>query len=449
MVGSTSDALSLVTPTITSPCSAYLAYVSLSAGTMRLQGPHQVRQKSRSTTRPRRSARLEAPAGKFRHSTNSMSGAACPTSRAAAKLAAGDGPDDVAGTGARPTARAVPVRSPQRRMLFIVIGPPWAAGYCTGDGAPRRTPPTIRTGLQNLIMHRRPSRELGLLPQYPGNRPVSRVGGRFPSSAGRRGLAPNGVSQARDGARRSRRTRRPRLRFLPIAMKTTVALRAFVLSLAFATVSTSRVGCASNSRTRGCRRTRRRWPSSSRSSRALRVRARPRTSVTFRRPSSPLAALRLLRVSSEYASSACLARNDDGSPKRDTCSRTGPKLTFNVYIYNEDMEAFSKKPVELHKKTRKKALAFVKGTKLSGNKDLWACLEAVLDDPDIDTVYMLTSGEPDVGLYVHGNRISENLADINRFQNVVVHAVAYSKEGYWRHIRAIAEATGGQFEGFQ
>ncbi len=113
------------------------------------------------------------------------------------------------------------------------------------------------------------------------------------------------------------------------------------------------------------------------------------------------------------------------------------------------MEAFSKKPVELHKKTRKKALAFVKGTKLSGNKDLWACLEAVLDDPDIDTVYMLTSGEPDVGLYVHGNRISENLADINRFQNVVVHAVAYSKEGYWRHIRAIAEATGGQFEGFQ
>ena len=45
--------------------------------------------------------------------------------------------------------------------------------------------------------------------------------------------------------------------------------------------------------------------------------------------------------------------------------------------------------------------------------------------------------------------LEQVLADINRFQNVVVHTVAYSKEGYWRHIRAIAEATGGQFEVFQ
>ncbi|MCP3915793.1 MAG: hypothetical protein GY711_09575, partial [bacterium] len=45
------------------------------------------------------------------------------------------------------------------------------------------------------------------------------------------------------------------------------------------------------------------------------LRARPRISVTFRRPSPPLATLRLLRVSSEYASAARLARNDDGSPK--------------------------------------------------------------------------------------------------------------------------------------
>ncbi|MCP3914902.1 MAG: trypsin-like serine protease, partial [bacterium] len=40
------------------------------------------------------------------------------------------------------------------------------------------------------------------------------------------------------------------------------------------------------------------------------VGARPRISVTFRRPSPPLATLRLLRVSSEYASAARLARND-------------------------------------------------------------------------------------------------------------------------------------------
>jgi hypothetical protein len=67
----------------------------------------------------------------------------------------------------------------------------------------------------------------------------------------------------------------------------------------------------------------------------------------------------------------------------------------------------------------------------------------------IDTIYMLTSGEPDVGLYVHGNRIAESIADVNRFQKVVLHAVAYSKESYWRHIRQISDAMGGQFEGYK
>lgn len=132
-----------------------------------------------------------------------------------------------------------------------------------------------------------------------------------------------------------------------------------------------------------------------------------------------------------------------------TLKRLEGKLTFNVYTYNDDRETFSKKSVPLDAKSRKKALSFVDKTRLSGNKNLWAVLEEVIIDPTIDTVYLLTSGEPDVGLYVHGNRIAESLADINRFQKVVLHAIAYSKKGYWRHIRAIAEATGGQFEGFQ
>ena len=132
-----------------------------------------------------------------------------------------------------------------------------------------------------------------------------------------------------------------------------------------------------------------------------------------------------------------------------TLERLEGKLVFNIYVYNEGIEAFSKKPVQLDAKSRKKAMSFVEKTSLVGNKDLWAVLEAVIADPMIDTIYMLTSGEPDVGLYVHGNRIAESIADVNRFQKVVLHAVAYSKEAYWRHIRQISDAMGGQFEGYK
>jgi hypothetical protein len=50
---------------------------------------------------------------------------------------------------------------------------------------------------------------------------------------------------------------------------------------------------------------------------------------------------------------------------------------------------------------------------------------------------------------VHGNRIAESIADLNRFQKVTLHAVAYGKSGYWRHIRQISDAMGGRFEGFE
>jgi len=125
------------------------------------------------------------------------------------------------------------------------------------------------------------------------------------------------------------------------------------------------------------------------------------------------------------------------------------QLVFNLYLYNEDVEVFEREAVELNAKTRKRALSFVERARLQGTKNLWQVLEEVLDDPTIDTIYMLSSGEPDVGLYVHGNRIAENLADLNRFHKVVLHAVAYSSNGFWNHIRDISSATGGRFEGFE
>ncbi len=83
-------------------------------------------------------------------------------------------------------------------------------------------------------------------------------------------------------------------------------------------------------------------------------------------------------------------------------------------------------------------------------KDIWQVLETVVSDPDIDTAYLLSSGEPDIGLYVHWNRVTRHLADLNRFQKVVVHTVAFSDNDWYRkQLMKIAEVTGGDFEGFK
>ncbi|MDP6370552.1 MAG: hypothetical protein QF615_13160, partial [Planctomycetota bacterium] len=95
------------------------------------------------------------------------------------------------------------------------------------------------------------------------------------------------------------------------------------------------------------------------------------------------------------------------------------------------------------------ALEFLDKAPLQGRKDIWQVLEMVMADEDIGTVYLLSSGEPDVGLYVHWNRITMHLKDHNRFHKLVIHTIAYSDNKWYRdQLEKIAEATGGEFTWF-
>jgi HEAT repeat protein len=126
------------------------------------------------------------------------------------------------------------------------------------------------------------------------------------------------------------------------------------------------------------------------------------------------------------------------------------RLTFNVFCYSMDVRAFQDRAVELAKATSKKALAFHEKSPISGRKDIWAVLLAVLEDPQLDTAYLLSSGEPDVGTYVHWNRVTYQLKELNRFHKVVFHAIAYSDNQWYRdQLEKIADATGGEFTWFE
>jgi len=82
------------------------------------------------------------------------------------------------------------------------------------------------------------------------------------------------------------------------------------------------------------------------------------------------------------------------------------------------------------------------------DKDLG--VKRAIVDPDLDTVFLLSTGEPEIGTYVHWNRVTWQLQELNRFQKVVIHTIAYSAdEGYRGQLQKIAEATGGEFVWFE
>jgi hypothetical protein len=124
----------------------------------------------------------------------------------------------------------------------------------------------------------------------------------------------------------------------------------------------------------------------------------------------------------------------------------GSTFVFNAYTYGAEQRRMSKKPVELDEKSHKAVLEFIDGAAPEGRKAIWEILETVVSDPLLDTVYLLSSGEPEVGLYVHWNRVTEHLAELNRFHKVTVHTVVWSESQWFRdQLRKIAECTGGSF----
>lgn len=125
-------------------------------------------------------------------------------------------------------------------------------------------------------------------------------------------------------------------------------------------------------------------------------------------------------------------------------------LDFNIFNYALEVDAFEKKAVELNKVTSRKGLAFHEEGRIDGAKDIWAVLESVLSDPTLDTAYLLSSGEPDVGLYVHWNRVTWQLQELNRFHKITVHSIAYSdNDWYAQQLERISDCTGGEFRRFE
>ena len=142
------------------------------------------------------------------------------------------------------------------------------------------------------------------------------------------------------------------------------------------------------------------------------------------------------------------ATKDDAARKAldETLTAVSGRFVFNVFTFGGDPQGMSKEPVVLTDKTRKQAAAFVKGIDPGGRKNIWEILELVVADPRIDTIYLLSSGEPEVGLYVHWNRVTEHLIALNRMQRVTVHTVVWSESKWYRdQLEKIADCTGGRF----
>ncbi|NUN50755.1 MAG: HEAT repeat domain-containing protein [Candidatus Brocadiae bacterium] len=141
---------------------------------------------------------------------------------------------------------------------------------------------------------------------------------------------------------------------------------------------------------------------------------------------------------------------------RKTVAALRPEVRFNLVVMSTEaivqkVRAFAKKLVPADPRTRAAAGAWVEDARKKlepikrGRGDTWDAFVELLEDEEVDTVFILSDGRPSYGACVDEDHFLDELARLNRYRRVMIHTVLTGKNGTDRKfMEALASATGGQ-----
>jgi len=79
-----------------------------------------------------------------------------------------------------------------------------------------------------------------------------------------------------------------------------------------------------------------------------------------------------------------------------------------------------------------------------GGTNLFDGVEFAYDDPEIDTIYLLTDGQPSGGRFVEPSEIVEEVRLMNRTRQIVIHCISIGQRSTL--LQDLATLTGGTYK---
>jgi HEAT repeat protein len=116
---------------------------------------------------------------------------------------------------------------------------------------------------------------------------------------------------------------------------------------------------------------------------------------------------------------------------------------FNVIFFSSDAFPWSRKLVEMSAKKRAEARAFVSSQEPRGTTAIYDALELAFKDRRIDTIYLLTDGDPAGGTVDDPGVIRAEVARWNKLRKIRIHGVAVGQSSLL--LEELASDTGGEY----
>lgn len=116
---------------------------------------------------------------------------------------------------------------------------------------------------------------------------------------------------------------------------------------------------------------------------------------------------------------------------------------FNVVTFSSDVDAWQDRISENTETTLEEAKSYVKRLGAGGGTNLFGSLEFAFADPDVDTIFVLSDGEPTAGDLTDGAAIRGTIGAWNEHRGVVINCIAVG--GSLQILEWLAEDTGGTY----
>jgi|GEM_PF-3267650 len=116
----------------------------------------------------------------------------------------------------------------------------------------------------------------------------------------------------------------------------------------------------------------------------------------------------------------------------------------NVILFESAVTAVWKEIRALSKGNRRELLEDIQTVKQKGGTNLYDGLEFAFDDPEIDTIYLLTDGQPSGGRFTDAVEIVEQVRLMNRTRQIVIHCISIGQRSTL--LKDLAELTGGTYK---
>ncbi|MCP3917880.1 MAG: VWA domain-containing protein [bacterium] len=116
---------------------------------------------------------------------------------------------------------------------------------------------------------------------------------------------------------------------------------------------------------------------------------------------------------------------------------------FNLVFFAMRAQRWKKRMIEVEDSTRKASVRHVRQQTANGGTALYDGLMSAFDDEDVDTIFLLSDGQPTEGKIVDPLEILRAVRTENRLRKVVIHCIAVDYTAGL--LEALAEETGGDY----